>query len=98
MNGENTKISSGKITENGTDLERLEGLTDTEIEQAVKDDPDTVFLENFQFNRVEVVRPHADNLVQLDNDVINWFKGQAEDYQSKMNAVLRSYIEAQVKI
>ena len=98
MNGENIKTSSGKITENGTDLERLERLTDTEIEQAVKDDPDTVFLEDFQFNRVEVVRPHVDNLVRLDDDVINWFKGQDEDYQSKMNAVLRSYIEAHVKI
>ena len=98
MNGENIKTASGKITENGTDLERLERLTDREIEQAVKDDPDTVFLEDFQFNRVEIVRPHAGNLVELDGDVINWFKGQDEDYQSKMNAVLRSYIEAQVKI
>lgn len=98
MNGENTKTSSGKITENGTNLERLERLTDTEIEQAVKDDPDSVFLEDFKFNRVEIVRPHADNLVQLDDDVINWFKGQNEDYQAKMNAVLRSYIEAHVKV
>jgi uncharacterized protein (DUF4415 family) len=32
--------------------------------------------------------------VRLDGDVLDWFKAQGKGYQTRMNAVLRSYYEA----
>jgi uncharacterized protein (DUF4415 family) len=33
--------------------------------------------------------------VRFDRDVVEWFKAQGRGYQTRMNAVLRSYFEAQ---
>jgi uncharacterized protein (DUF4415 family) len=32
---------------------------------------------------------------KFDADVVNWFKSQGRGYQGRMNAVLRSFVEAQ---
>ena len=32
--------------------------------------------------------------VRFDEDVVEWFRGQGRGYQTKMNAVLRSFYEA----
>ena len=36
--------------------------------------------------------------IRLDDDVIAWYKGQGKGYQARINAVLRSYMEANVKV
>ena len=36
--------------------------------------------------------------LQLDSDVIEWFKGQGSGYQIKMNALLRAYMEEHKKV
>jgi uncharacterized protein (DUF4415 family) len=33
--------------------------------------------------------------LRLDTDVLEWFKAQGRDHLSRMNAVLRSFMEAQ---
>jgi len=35
--------------------------------------------------------------VRFDRDVVTWFKEGGRGYQTRMNAVLRSYFEAQQK-
>jgi uncharacterized protein (DUF4415 family) len=35
----------------------------------------------------------AKNLVQLDPDVMEWFKAQGGEYKNLINSVLRRYIE-----
>jgi uncharacterized protein (DUF4415 family) len=32
--------------------------------------------------------------LRIDSDVIEWFKAQGSGYQSRMNALLRAYMEA----
>ncbi|MEO8326916.1 MAG: BrnA antitoxin family protein, partial [Nitrospirota bacterium] len=32
--------------------------------------------------------------VRLDADILEWFKTQGRGYQTRMNAVLRSYVDA----
>jgi uncharacterized protein (DUF4415 family) len=32
--------------------------------------------------------------LRLDSDVVNWFREQGSGYQSRMNALLRAYMEA----
>ena len=35
--------------------------------------------------------------IRLDTEVVDWFKGRGRGYQSRINAVLRSYVKAQVR-
>jgi len=32
--------------------------------------------------------------LRIDSDVVEWFKGQGRGYQSRINALLRAYMEA----
>lgn len=32
--------------------------------------------------------------LRIDSDVVEWFKSQGSGYQSRMNALLRAYMEA----
>lgn len=43
----------------------------------------------------EAKRPVA---LRIDGDVLDWFKAQGKGYQTRMNAVLRSYMEAKRKV
>ncbi|NUM53127.1 MAG: BrnA antitoxin family protein [Candidatus Hydrogenedentes bacterium] len=49
------------------------------------------------FKRMEVRLPKPKELVsiRIDPDVLGWFRKQGRGYQTRINAVLRSYIEAQ---
>jgi uncharacterized protein (DUF4415 family) len=33
--------------------------------------------------------------LRLDNDIVNWFKADGKGHLTRMNAVLRAYVEAQ---
>lgn len=46
--------------------------------------------------RVVMPPPHGKKHLglRLDQDVVDWFKAQGRGYQTRMNAVLRSYMEA----
>ena len=39
----------------------------------------------------------ARGIQKLDDDVLIWFKGQGRGYQTRINVVLRRYMEAQKK-
>jgi len=43
------------------------------------------------------VPPKALLSLRIDADVIAWFKAQGPGYQSRMNALLRAYMEANLK-
>jgi uncharacterized protein (DUF4415 family) len=43
------------------------------------------------------VRPKALMSLRIDADVIEWFKAHGPGYQSRMNALLRAYMEAHPK-
>ena len=49
------------------------------------------------WKRARVVMPPGKTSIHLrvDNDVFDWFKKQGEGHLTRMNAVLRSYVEAQ---
>jgi len=32
--------------------------------------------------------------LRLDSDVLSWFRGQGQGYQTKINSLLRAYMEA----
>ena len=49
------------------------------------------------WKRARIVIPRGKTSVHLrvDSDVFDWFKGQGDGHLTRMNAVLRSYVEAQ---
>ena len=50
------------------------------------------------WKRARIVMPPGKTSVHLrvDSDVFDWFKKQGEGHLTRMNAVLRSYVEAQI--
>jgi len=80
-----------------TDWARVDAMTEEEIDEAARSDPDAQPTD-FEFWKDAVLRmPMTKQAVSLrvDRDVLEWFKGQGRGYQTLMNAVLRSYMEAQ---
>ena len=43
---------------------------------------------------LKTVRKKALLSLRIDHDVIEWFKSQGSGYPSRMNALLRAYMEA----
>jgi uncharacterized protein (DUF4415 family) len=89
-----TRQSKLDPTRGKTDWARLRALTDGQIAEAVRSDPDAVPLD-FDWSRAVVVSPPRKKAISLrvDPDVLDYFKQEGAGYQSRINAVLRSYVE-----
>lgn len=72
-----------------TDWDRLRNEGDYEGEAEFEVD----------WSRARLVEPEPKKMisVRLDADVLEFFKSQGKGYQTRMNAVLRSYMEAMQK-
>lgn len=79
-----------------TDWDRLRSLTDEEVERAVAEDAETD-ASSFDWRRAVVVEPQPKKAVsiRLDQDVLEFFKAKGRGYQTRINAVLRAYMQAQ---
>ena len=74
-----------------TDWKRLEAMTDDEI-----DTSDIPELDDDFFARAEVKVPAKKSVtMRLDADVLDWFKSQGQGYQTRINQLLRKYMDAQ---
>lgn len=100
MSDNTTRITSEELNEqeSRTDWDRLSDLTDEDIEEAVREDPDAVLLDEEWFQRARLVVPRSGKkriTIRLDEDIVDHFKKGGEGYQSRINAVLRAYVLAQ---
>jgi len=52
---------------------------------------------DFDWSEAEIVEPQNKKMIslRLDPDVLEFFKSQGKGYQTRINAILRSYVEAQ---
>jgi uncharacterized protein (DUF4415 family) len=77
-----------------TDWARIDALTDDEIEAAMRDDAAWADLIDFDWSDAVVVTPKRKKAIsiRLDEDVIDFFRSKGEGYQTRMNAVLRHYM------
>jgi len=74
-----------------SDLKRVDALQDKDIDYSDIPELD----ENFFKEARVVVPPGKKQLtLRLDTDVLAWLKGQGRGYQSRINAILRAYYEA----
>jgi uncharacterized protein (DUF4415 family) len=73
-------------------------LTDEQIEEAVRNDPDAVPLDIDWSDAVLVIPPKKKAIsIRVDEDVLDYFKNQGSGYQRRMNAVLRSFMQQKGK-
>ena len=82
-----------------TDLDRLRARTEEEIEEGIRRDPDSDTA-NFDWSKAVLVMPKRKEAIsiRLDEDVLSYFKGLGSGYQTRINAVLRHFMEqAQTK-
>lgn len=78
-----------------TDMGRLRRMTDVELEESIANDPDWSGIPKDWHLKAEAVMPSRKRLVsmRLDADVLDWFRGHGAGYQTRMNAVLRAFME-----
>ncbi|MEO8132303.1 MAG: BrnA antitoxin family protein [Bryobacteraceae bacterium] len=94
MKEQPTGKASAKV--GATDWKRLSALSDRGIRSAVKADTEARPTDVNFWKQAKVVMPRAKQAVtiRLDADLLEWLRRQ-KGYQTRINAVLRSYMDAQ---
>lgn len=92
---------SYRQAKNKIDWQRVNAMTEDEINAAARSDVDTPPLDDAFWANARVALPQRfpkkHQGLRLDAEVLDWFKAQGPGWQTRMNAVLRSYVEAQKK-
>ncbi|RJP30109.1 MAG: hypothetical protein C4527_10405 [Candidatus Omnitrophota bacterium] len=78
-----------------TDWDRIDALTDEEIDFSDCSEITPEMFEQAVVRRGSISNPKKEKLsLQVDSDVAAWFKEQGQGYQSRINALLRAYMDA----
>ncbi len=70
-----------------TRFSEIESLSDNAIDTSEIPELGDDFWENAQ----QIV---PENYLQIEQEILEWFKGQGQDYHERINTVLRSYMES----
>ncbi|MDD9974455.1 MAG: BrnA antitoxin family protein [Candidatus Poribacteria bacterium] len=70
-----------------TRLSEIEGLLEDAIDTSEIPELNDEFWENAR-------RIVPENCLQIDHEILEWFKDQGQDYHEQINTVLRTYMEA----
>ncbi len=88
--------------EDQSDYAFVDAMTEEELEAAIASDPNEAGLQHNLDNWDHVIigfpKPKRQVTVRLDGDIIEWFKATGKGYQTRMNAVLRTYVEHELAI
>ncbi|WP_404790569.1 BrnA antitoxin family protein [Altericista sp. CCNU0014] len=91
-------VPTGKALSNKpeTDWERLRHISDADNHAAIASDPDIIPTDEDFWQNAKVVTPQRKPTItiRLDPDVLDWLKGQGKGYQTRINAILRTYMHA----
>ena len=77
-----------------TDWPQVDALADEDVDTSDIPPLDKAFFKNAT---VRLPQRKRSVTVRLDSDVLEWFRAHGKGYQTRMNAVLRMYMEAQQK-
>jgi uncharacterized protein (DUF4415 family) len=87
------KVATSK--ESRTDWKRVDALKDEDID--LSDVPEVspeMFARAIVRRGLKPVSRKAQLTLRVDSDVLNWFRKQGQGYQTKINALLRAYMNA----
>jgi uncharacterized protein (DUF4415 family) len=80
--------------ESKTDWARAGAVTEAELEASIAADPDEAGMAyDWSKASVEMPQPKAVLNMRVDRDVLEFFRRDGRGYQTKINAVLRSYVD-----
>jgi uncharacterized protein (DUF4415 family) len=88
---------NGKSTIVRHSLSEIRDLRKRGEDRTSADAPEAVSLGAEFWKSAQVVMPKVKTSVhlRLDSDVVEWFKARGKGHLTRMNAVLRAYVEAQ---
>jgi uncharacterized protein (DUF4415 family) len=74
-------------------------MSDEEVERRAAADPDAGVIPPGFWDNAKLILPETKQQItlRLDPEVIRWFRRSGKGYQSRMGAVLKSYVEAKRK-
>jgi uncharacterized protein (DUF4415 family) len=86
------KIKRG---ESQTDWARLDAMTEEELEASIDwEEEGHIDWPQEPLELSDILGPKKQITVRLDPNIIDYFKAQGRGYQTRMNAVLRAYVQA----
>lgn len=78
-----------------TDWNRVDALENADIDLSeIPEVPAEMFARAIVRRGLKPVTRKAQLTLRVDGDVLDWFKKQGQGYQTKINALLRAYMEA----
>jgi uncharacterized protein (DUF4415 family) len=99
MNKEHGRSATAKGADGNTDWEKLRALADSEV--LFTDDAPATLPEDWADALAHTGLPVPPRKTQIalrvDDDVLEWFKAQGAGYQTRMNAVLRAFRDADMR-
>jgi uncharacterized protein (DUF4415 family) len=88
-------LEQAKRMKGETDYARLDAMTDEDIAKGVAEDPDAAPLDVDWSKAKLVLPPGKENVtLRVDRDVLAWFRATGKGFHTRMNAVLRAYMDA----
>lgn len=92
------KITSRRLSakrKGKTDWERVDAQTGKALDRSIAADPDAD-VPGADWTRARLVMPARKESIhlRLDPDVLAWYRRQGRGYLTRMNAVLRAYMDA----
>src|SRR6185437_3701205 len=80
--------------ESRTDWARVDAMPQAEVER-LADAEEGPLAEDWEGTVMRrLPQPKADIHIRLDADIVDWFKAQGKGYQTRINAVLRAFVES----
>lgn len=80
--------------ESRTDWTRLDAMSEAELEASIARDADDVHEDVDWGEAVKGLPPPKQHInIRVDADVLTWFKATGRGYQTRMNNVLRAFME-----
>lgn len=86
-----TRTTSGTRAKGATDFKRLRALRDAEIDFS---DIPRLGKSFWRAAKLSMPEPKDRLTIRIDRDVVQWLKRRGPGYQTRINAVFRSYMEA----
>lgn len=82
-----------------TDWARVRAMTEAEVDRGAAKDPDNPPWTDAELRNAQLVIPSGETKlplsIRLDREVVRYFKEQGPGYQSRIGAVLLSYVRSQ---
>src|SRR5438874_11400119 len=91
MKGKTMQTTSALRAKGNTDFKRLRGMRDADIDYSDIPKLDDSF---WKAAKLTMPQPKDRLTIRLDHDVVEWLKKNGSGYQTRINAILRSYMKA----